>query len=180
MQISPGSEPSVGPQPELAETVQPPQSPPPTDTDVATLRAEVERAEDRYRRALADLDNYRKRVARDGDARAARATVDVLHNWLEVVDSVEMALRIQPDDQGLAALLAQMDAILARNGATRQDAVGQRFDPGLYEAVAVVPAPGETPDQTVVDIARSGFSMADGEILRPAQVVVARRPVGEH
>ena len=69
--------------------------------------------------------------------------------------------------------------ILAARG-QQQDAVGQRFDPGLYEAVAVVPAPGETPDQTVVDIARSGFSMADGEILRPAQVVVARRPVGEH
>jgi molecular chaperone GrpE len=146
--------------------------------EVAALREELALAQDRHRRALADLDNYRKRVAGDGERRAAAARQAVLSEWLEAVDSVERALRMEPGDPGLTAVLAQMDAILARQGVERLDAAGAPFDPKRHEAIAVQPT-ADAPDFTVLEVARSGFALKDGEVLRPAQVVVARRPAGE-
>ena len=146
--------------------------------EVAALRGELARAQDRHRRALADLDNYRKRVEGDGDRRAAAARQELLGEWLDAVDSVERALRMEPGDPGLTAVLAQMEAILARNGVARLDAAGERFDPERHEAIAVQPVP-DAPDFTVLEVARSGYGLADGEVLRPAQVIVARRQAGE-
>jgi molecular chaperone GrpE len=151
---------------------------PPTEHDeLAALRAELSRVEDRYRRALADLDNNRKRSAREVEQRVAGAREAQLRDWLEAVDSVERALRLEPGDPGLTAVLEQMNAILARQGVTRVDAIGTRFDPERHEAIAVQPA-ADAPDHTVLEVARSGFALDDGELLRPAQVVVSRRSSG--
>lgn len=147
-------------------------------TEIAALREELAHVHDRYRRALADLDNYRKRVEREGDRRAAEARQVLLREWFEAVDSVERALRMEPGDPGLTAVLEQMQAILGRHGVVRLEGVGTHFDPERHEAIAVH-ATTDTPDQTVVEVARSGFGLDDGTILRPAQVVVARRPAGQ-
>jgi molecular chaperone GrpE len=146
--------------------------------EVVALRAELEHAQDRHRRALADLDNYRKRMERETDRRVGDARQALLRDWLEAVDSVERALRMEPGDPGLIAVLEQMEAILAREGVVRLDAVGTRFDPQRHEAVGVQQAV-DVPDQTIVEVARSGFGLDDGTILRPAQVVVSRRPAGQ-
>jgi molecular chaperone GrpE len=130
------------------------------------------RDDERYLRALADLDNYRKRSAQEIDRRVTERTEQQLLEWLEAVDSVERALRMQASD-GLRTVLEQMDAILARQGVERVGAEGDRFDPELHEAVAV--ESGEAPDRTVLDVARSGYRRGD-RVLRPAQVVVSRRP----
>lgn len=139
----------------------------------AALREELDRAQERYRRALADLDNYRKRAVRETDRRVAEATRGLLSEWLEAVDSVERALRLEPGDPGLTAVLDQMEAILARHGVVRIEAAGTRFDPERHEAIAVQPANATEP--TVLEVARSGFVWNDGGIIRPAQVVVSRR-----
>ena len=140
-----------------------------------SLRGDLARSEDRHRRALADLDNYRKRVARDGDRRAASARDGLLLEWLDVLDSVERALWMEPGDQGLVSVLAQMEAILARHGVHRIDALGAPFDPAQHEAIAAQPGNG-LPPRTVLEVARSGFAFADGTVLRPAQVVVSQAP----
>jgi molecular chaperone GrpE len=145
-----------------------------SETDeVAELRDELARAQDRHRRALADLDNYRKRAEREGDRRVTEAREATLREWLEAVDSVERALRMEPGDPGLTAVLEQMEAILARRGVTRLETVGARFDPERHEAIAAQPD-ADVPDYTVLDVARSGFGLSDGRVLRPAQVVVSR------
>jgi molecular chaperone GrpE len=69
-----------------------------------------------------------------------------------------------------------MDSVLQRHGVERTGARGERFDPERHEAVATR-AGGESPDQTVLDVQRSGFARAE-RVIRPAQVVVAR--AGEH
>ena len=148
------------------------------EDEVAELREDLARTQDRHRRALADLDNYRKRAEREGDRRVVEAQRALLRDWLDAVDSVERALRLEPGDPGLIAVLEQMEAILARYGVTRVEAAGARFDPERHEAIAVHPTL-DVPDHTVIEVARSGFGLGDGEILRPAQVVVARRPAGE-
>jgi molecular chaperone GrpE len=140
------------------------------------LAAELARMEDRFKRALADLDNYRKRSAREIDARLAESRDALLRDWLEPLDSVERAIRMQPDSPltgGLRGVLEQMEAVLTRHGVRRIGERGERFDPERHEAVAVQPS-SEVPDHTVLEVARSGFALGD-RVLRPAQVVVSRR-----
>ena len=154
---------------------QPPPSPPEQEAPEHDLAGELARMEDRYKRAVADLDNYRKRAARDLERLAAERRDALLADWLEVVDAVERALSQRPDSAlgaGLQAVLEQMDAILARQGVERIGRPGERFDPELHEAIGVRET-GEAPDMTVVEVARSGFKLRD-RILRPAQVIVAR------
>jgi molecular chaperone GrpE len=162
---------------EVDDAHEPPSEPPTERDELEALRAELAHVEDRYRRALADLDNYRKRSAREVEQRVAAGREAQLRDWLEAVDSVERALGLEPGDPGLTAVLDQMEAILARQGVTRVDAVGMRFDPERHEAIAVEPA-ADGPDQIVLEVARSGFALDDGELLRPAQVVVSRRSSG--
>jgi molecular chaperone GrpE len=133
--------------------------------------------EDRYKRALADLDNYRKRAARDVDRRVAEARESVLRDWLDAVDSVERAMRMGaggPCFDGLRAVLDQMEAVLARQGVQRIGAAGDQFDPARHEAIAVR-ASEEVPDRTILEVQRSGFALGD-RVIRPAEVVVARAP----
>jgi molecular chaperone GrpE len=143
----------------------------------AELESELARSEDRYKRALADLENFRKRSAREADRKALEAKQSVLRDWLEALDSVERALQMQPSGpcaEGLRAVLAQMDAVLDRQRVERLGARGERFDPERHEAVGIRASAGD-PDNTVLEVQRSGFSHGD-RVIRPAQVVVARTP----
>jgi molecular chaperone GrpE len=134
------------------------------------LEARCEQLEDRYKRALADLDNYRKRVARDVQQRLQEGTDALLRDWLELADSVDRAVRSEGD--GYEPLRDQIAAILEREGISRVGAEGEPFDPGRHEVVAVRET-DEVPDRTIVEVTRSGFARGD-RVLRPAQVVVSR------
>jgi molecular chaperone GrpE len=129
------------------------------------------RDDERYLRALADLENYRKRSAQEVERRVTEGAERVLLDWIEAVDSVDRALAMQPSD-GLRSVLEQMEGILAREGVERIGAAGERFDPELHEAISVR-ASDEVPDRTVLDVARSGYRRGE-RVLRPAQVVVSR------
>ncbi len=151
------------------------------DARHAELEERNAQLEDRYKRALADLDNYRKRVARDTERRVAEGRDAVLLDWLEAVDSVDRALGqmepVHPAAPGLRAVMEQLEAILDRQGVSRLGAVGEPFDPERHEAIGVRETT-ETPDRTVAEVARSGFARGD-HVLRPAQVIVARAPAGD-
>ena len=142
------------------------------------IREQLAAAEDRYLRARADLDNYRKRAERELERRAQEQGDELVRAWLEVIDSIERALALEHENpaltEALRAFLAQMDTILARQGVTRIGEVGSAFDPELHEAIAVVPDSATAPG-TIAAIARSGYSAGD-RVLRPAQVTVARPP----
>jgi len=143
----------------------------------AEHEAEIARLEDRYKRALADLDNYRKRSAREVERRVEEARDALLREWLEAVDTVERAARMDPDGplgQGMRALLDQIEALLARRGVQRIGEAGEPFDPERHDAVEVR-VTTDAPENAVVEVIRAGYAV-DGRVLRPAQVAVARRP----
>ena len=143
----------------------------------AEHEAEIARLEDRYKRALADLDNYRKRSAREVERRVEEGRDALLREWLEAVDTVERAARMDPDGplgQGMRALLDQIEGLLARRGVQRIGEAGEPFDPERHDAVEVRMTT-DAPENTVVDVIRAGYAV-DGRVLRPAQVAVARRP----
>jgi molecular chaperone GrpE len=171
MSSTPSSAVSEEPQPQAGA---PPQEPPGTQEDasrtVAELQARNAQLEDSYKRALADLDNYRKRVARDLQRRLEEAMDATVLDWLELVDSVDRAAR--GDGETFRPLQEQIASILAREGIDRVGAEGEPFDPERHEAVAVQDS-GELPDRTIVDVTRSGFARGP-RVLRPAEVTVAR------
>jgi molecular chaperone GrpE len=144
------------------------------------LADELARVEDRYRRALADLDNLRKRTAREIERRVEESREVLLREWLEAVDSVERAIGMTADGpvrEGLNSVLNQMELILARHGVERMGRPGDPFDPERHEAVGVAER-DDVDDRTVVAVVRSGYAMRD-RVLRPAQVIVSRRPQPE-
>ena len=138
---------------------------------------ELARMEDRYRRALADLDNLRKRTTREIERRVEESREVLLREWLEAVDSVERAIGMTPAGpvrEGLDSVLNQMELILARHGVERMGHPGDRFDPERHEAVGVAER-DDVEDRTVVAVVRSGYVRHE-RVLRPAQVIVSRRP----
>jgi molecular chaperone GrpE len=152
------------------------------DADAATiaeLRAEVARLTDQWRRALADLDNYQKRVARSSTQQRADERARVSAEWLPVLDNLDLALEHGMSDpasivQGIQAVRDQALMILSRLGYPRRTDLGAEFDPARHEAVAATPDPHATPG-TVVQVVRPGYG-DDEHQLRPASVVVATRP----
>ena len=171
--IDADEQPAAAQRPEHEEALPVPES---EETDPSVELAQIE---DRYRRALADLDNYRKRSVRELDRRIDEAREAVLHDWLDVVDSVERAMQMEADGpcrEGLQAVLAQIDAVLQRHGVQRIGTQGERFDPVRHEAVATRTS-ADLPDRTVVEAQRSGYARGE-HVIRPAQVVVAR--AGDH
>lgn len=176
--------------------VQPPQghllepAPPTTEAepgpDAATGRAggedeytaALKEVEDRWRRALADLDNLRKRHARELDRERAVERTRTAAAFLPVVDNLELALDHAGSDpgaivEGVRAVRDQAVSILERLGYERHAETGVPFDPSRHEVVGVVQDPDAEPN-TVAQVLRPGYGEAERQ-LRPAAVTVAKR-----
>ena len=160
-----------------------PQSVPPVEQVPPTSRVEgpdPAELEDRWRRAAADLDNLRKRYARE----VARAREDerelVTAAFLPVLDTIDRALEHAAADpgsivEGIRTLREQALAVVSGLGYGREDEPGVPFDPARHEVVGVVDADGAgTPPGSVASVLRPGYG-APGRQLRPAAVTVAQR-----
>lgn len=149
-------------------------------TPAAAAPGVVELLEDRWRRAVAELDNTRKRYERQLAelARAERAKTAAA--FLPVLDNLELALRHADADpaaivSGVVAVHAQTVGVLSGLGLHRIDPVGDRFDAARHEAARVVAADEKNPPGTVVEVLRPGFVDVDGTVIRPAVVTVAQQ-----
>jgi molecular chaperone GrpE len=139
---------------------------------------ELERLRDRWLRARADLENYRKRSDREVERRYGDARDRLMLDWLEVVDDIDRALRFgSVADAPLRQVRKQMLALLARHGVDRTEAKGGPFDPALHEAVGARDT-DEAPPNTVVDVVRAGYRVGD-RVLRPARVIVSKRATAD-
>lgn len=146
------------------------------ETEVMALQERVAELRDQLLRALADLDNVRRRAARELAQARAEAWAEVAADWLPVVDNLDLALTHAAADPeaivaGVRSVRDQALAVLARLGFPRRADVGVPFDPARHEVVATVPA--DAPTGTVIDVVRPGYG-AEDRPLRPAAVVVAR------
>jgi molecular chaperone GrpE len=145
--------------------------------DAGAHAAAMAELEDRWRRALADLDNLRKRSARELERERATERARVAGAFLPVLDNLDLALQhagAEPDPivAGVRAVRDQAVDVLARLGFPRQEEVGVPFDPVRHEVVSVVDDP-ETAQGTVVRVTRPGYGQGERQ-LRPMAVTVAR------
>ncbi|SEP01442.1 nucleotide exchange factor GrpE [Actinacidiphila rubida] len=140
---------------------------------------EVEELEDRWRRALADLDNLRKRYTRELPREREAERSRVAAAFLPVVDNLELALAHAGADDpgaivsGVRAVRDQAVEVLRSLGYPRHEETGVPFDPEQHEVVSVVDEPGTAPG-TVVRVLRPGYG-EPGRQLRPAAVAVSRK-----
>ena len=161
----------------------PPREAAPTQADGAaadaTQRA-LDAAEDRWRRAAADLDNLRKRYAREIARERENERELVTAAFLPVLDTIDRALEHAAADpgsivEGIRTLREQALAVVSGLGYGREDEPGVPFDPARHEVVGVVDADGAgTPPGSVASVLRPGYG-APGRQLRPAAVTVAQR-----
>lgn len=168
--------------PEPEQTPAPQPSPPEPATGEqapAPPSPEVEELEDRWRRALADLDNLRKRYARELPREREAERARVAGAFLPVVDNLELALAHAGADDpgaivsGVRAVRDQAVEVLRSLGYPRYEETGVPFHPEQHEVVSVVDDPDTAPG-TVVQVLRPGYG-EPGRQLRPAAVAVSRK-----
>jgi molecular chaperone GrpE len=146
--------------------------------DLEALRREADEHRDRYLRTAAELDNFRKRSARELEAARKFGAERLAQSILPVRDSVEAGLAAA-EKAGQAALLdgqratlRLFDEALAAAGIREINPVGDPFDPNKHEALSVVPAQGVAPN-TVLEVVQKGYELNE-RLLRAAKVLVAR------
>jgi molecular chaperone GrpE len=142
------------------------------------LAAEKARADDNYNKfllAMADFENYKKRMQRDIESIVTSHRRALLEKFLPVLDNLERALSAGGGDglrPGIEQTLKGFEAILAGEGVKPIDVKGKPFDPRVAEAIGTANDP-EVADDTVVEIAQKGYTIGE-ELLRPARVIVAK------
>jgi len=156
-----------------------------------TLRATIEKKEaeykelhDKYLRALAEMENFRKRVAREQAESIKYANERILSDLLSVVDNIERAIvhsREKKDFDalidGLNLTMKELHILFEKYGVKGIESVGQPFDPTKHHAVSLVESDTH-PENIVVEEFRKGYLLND-RILRPSLVSVAKRKEGK-
>jgi molecular chaperone GrpE len=146
---------------------------------LAAAKIEAAQNRDRYLRAMADLENFRRRAVREKDELRAIATGRVLEDVFPVIDNLTLALAAakQPGADiksllgGLDMVLTQLKSALASHGLKEINPAGQPFDPHQHEAISHQPSP-DVKEEHVMNVVRPGYSL-NGRLLRPASVVVS-------
>jgi molecular chaperone GrpE len=149
------------------------------------LLADTQRERDEYldlaKRTKADFENYRKRMAAEVQAAAARGRGELIRDVVPVLDDLERAIQaagLDPEgdsEDGLAhgvlLVFRSLRDSLARNGVEAVDPEGEKFDPMLHEALSTQPADG-VESGVVVEVLQKGYRLED-QLIRPARVVVS-------
>ncbi len=146
---------------------------------VESLKAELADTKDKLLRALADFDNYKKRIARERDEMVRCANEVLILKLLDVVDNIERALQSAKQNKDADALIKGIELIydnlkevLSKQGLCPIECVGKSFDPNLHEAVMMLEKEGVEPQQVVEEL-QKGY-LLNGKVIRPSKVVVSK------
>ena len=147
--------------------------------ELAAAKAESAANYDKFVRAVADLENFRRRAVREKDDLRTTATGRVLEDIFPVLDNLGLAIQAakQPNADvkslvgGVDMVLTQLKSALATHGLKEINPAGQPFDPHQHEAISHQPSP-DVKEEHVMNVVRTGYSL-NGRLLRPASVVVS-------
>ena len=145
---------------------------------LAAAEAKAQENWDSYTRAVAELDNYRKRVEREIDQARKFGVERFAQQLLTVADALEAGIRAGTENPGPALLegaeatLRELNKAFDKAGVKVIDPKGQPFDPNWHEAM-VAQESSEVPPNTVLSVVQKGYSL-NGRLLRPARVIVSK------
>ena len=145
--------------------------------ELEAARAEAAANYDRYVRAVAELDNYRKRTVRMRAEARDETLRDVLLQVAPILDNLRRALHQETQEaellkQGVELICGQFNDVLKGYGLAEIESVGQPFDPEVHEALAEVPDDEHAPG-TIIEEMEKGYKLND-KVVRYARVVVSR------
>lgn len=154
----------------------------PQQAELGEKAAKAQQYYDQLLRTMADLDNYKKRAAREKQEAIKFANEALLEKLMPVLDSFEMAAAaantpttsVQSMQAGINMIHQQLKSALSHAGMEEIDASGQAFDPNLHEALSQQES-AETPEGHVLQQIRKGYKLRE-RLLRPASVIVAKKP----
>lgn len=166
-----GAEPAAAPEPEL--------------DPVAQLTAERDELKDRLLRLAAETDNYKKRSEREKNEFLKRANERLLKDLLPVMDNLERAMEHAVEEggaeegmiKGLELTSHELWKVMEKHGVERIEALGEPFDPEFHEAMMQQEDP-DVDENTVIGVLQKGY-LLHGRLLRPAMVIVSKRPAGQ-
>jgi molecular chaperone GrpE len=151
-----------------------------SDAALEAALAQARENRESYLRAVAEMDNVRKRAARDVEAASRYAIERFAGELLEVRDSLELGLAAGAGAdparllEGMEATLRLVNRAFEKSGIVVLDPQGQPFNPEFHEAMVTQPT-AEHPAGTVLAVVQKGYVL-NGRLLRPARVVIARPP----
>jgi molecular chaperone GrpE len=154
---------------------------PVTAAEIEDLRRQVADKQDRLLRALAEVDNVKRRTQREREEYVRFANESLVRELLPILDNFDRALEAARATQeaakvvdGVALIQRELLKVLERIGVTRYSTVGERFDPNRHDAAGRVVSVSQPPDTVAAELT-PGY-MFNGRVLRPAHVVVAAAP----
>src|SRR5215469_1433079 len=158
----------------------------PSTEQIEELKERAAKADenwDRLLRTTADFENFKKRAAREKQDAIKFANESLLQKLIPILDNFDMALSatqnaqtgaVQSLQTGVNMIYQQLKNAMTEAGLEEISAEGKAFDPNLHEAVSQQET-GDVPEGQVVQQLRKGYKFRD-RLLRPASVVVAKRP----
>ena len=161
----------------MAATMENDRTPPPAGlAEPAQLQEELRRERDMHHRALADFDNYRRRIERERAGAAQSGKLDMVTQLLDLVDSFDRALQHGGEApaawrEGIQSIHRKLLGLLEAQGVKAFESVGQPFDPAVHEAIGAVESEIHEPGLVAEEVQR-GYRWGD-TLLRPARVRVA-------
>jgi molecular chaperone GrpE len=152
--------------------------------EVEEWRAKADELLDQYKRCLADFANYRKRQERDRGEQTLQIRMDVLRQFLPVLDDFARALKSVPGEyanagwvEGITLIERKLNSVLAKFEVSPIEALGKPFDPAFHSAL-IMEDSAEYPPGTVMEELQRGYRLAD-QVLRPAVVKVSNGPAAQ-
>jgi len=173
---------NAAPTSEGGQTSPAPEAKPDTVDAVAAAKKEAADNYERYLRAVADLENFRRRTVKEKDELRQFGTKNVLEDLLPVMDNLALGIAAakQPNadlkslTSGVDMVLNQFKSTLSNHGLKEIAAAGQPFDANFHESISAQPS-ADVPEGHVLTVVRTGYTL-NGRLLRAASVVVSSGP----
>lgn len=142
---------------------------------MASMKAEIEEKDDRYKRIMAEFENYKKRSAKERESLYDSIISEIISSFLPVLDNLEKAAKAETKDEeykkGVELMLQQFKDVLASKGVKEIETVGKTFDPELHEAVSSV-VDENLGEKEIKEEFRKGY-MIGNRVIRHSMVIVA-------
>ncbi len=145
------------------------------DCIIDPKQQEIDDLNDRYKRVLAEFENFKKRSGKERETLYNSILGDVVESFLPIVDNLENAVKAETQDEeyrkGVELVLKQFKDILKAKGVEEIPAIGETFDPSLHEAVSSIQDPSKNA-QEIVQEYRKGYKIGS-KVIRHSMVIVA-------
>jgi molecular chaperone GrpE len=152
---------------------------PPERSEADLLKEQLEELKNKWLRALADFDNYKKRVALEQDQFVKFANEGLIRELLPVLDGLDKALSAAGSAKvneglikGLALISRQVKDALSKFGLEEIEAVGKPYDPSLHEAILQKESSG--PENVILEEMQKGYTL-HGRVIKPSMVIVSKK-----